>query len=886
MLRTLSKKHNSSDLQRAKQIAQESRIETLARLHASAEGLSSKQALINRKEYGANTVDKRPKESKAHFLLEAFVTPFTIVLLLLIIILLLTNLIPAGRSNLGTVIVIAIMIMIAGIVSFVQNIKTSDTVDDLLKNVSVTTNIKRDGENQELPTEQVVVGDIINLAAGDMVPADMRLLRSKDLFCTTSSINGDYNPKEKIANKNPQFDQKNAYLDYPNILYEGTTIVSGSGAGVVFATGDHTLFGKMVAAANKKAIRKNTFHVGVKSITKLLLIMTIIVGALVFAINGLTKGNWETALVFAIAVAVGLTPQLLPIIVTSNLVRGSKEMAKHGVIVKKMNAIQKFGSADVLCTDKTGMLTQDKVVLERHYDLTMQETPRVLKLAYLNAYYQTGMKDLIDDAVIDAAGDELDISEIQRDYNKIDEIPFDYTRKRMSVVVANSDQNHGEHLLVTKGAAEEMLAVASKLELKGEVVDLTADRKKVLLEQIEDMNDDGLRVLLLGYKRNPAPVGEFSVDDENDLVLAGFLTFLDPPKESARASLAKLKRDGIKVKILTGDNEAVTRALGLQVGLKVDTIYSDEDFAGKSDAEIDQMVEESNIFVQMTPDVKTKIIKALRRNGHVVSYIGDKSNDALAMREADVGIAFDNAVDIAKETASIILLHRDLSVLENGIKIGRNTFGNIMKYFKVILTSGLGNVISIVLASLFLPFLPMLPLQLVVLNLIFGLSCLAIPFDKMGPDYVQTPRNWSFKKLPKFMFCFGPASAIADLFTFAILYFFVCPHLAAGDSSVFVASFHTGWFIENLWVQEMAIHTLRDRRPAFIGQHATGMVIIITFLAALIGSALPYTVLGQLIGFKALPNTYFIFVILAVLLYLIITSLIKLLYLKREQFLI
>lgn len=886
MLRTTDKKKlNDVDLRWVKQIAQETRVGTLARLHASAEGLSTKQALINRQEYGANEFNNRREESKIHFLLEAFLTPFTIVLLILIAALLIKDL-PSEQDNLGTVIIIAVMILIAGITSFVQNIRTSDTVDNLLKMVSVTTNIKRDGEDQELPTEQVVVGDIINLSAGDMVPADMRLLHSKDLFCTTSSINGDYKPKEKIANKTPRFEKVNEYLDYPNILYEGTTIVSGSGVGVVFATGNHTLFGRIVESVNKKQIRKNTFNIGIKSITKLLLAMTIIVGVLVFVINGLTKGDWNSAFVFAIATAVGLTPELLPVIVTSNLVKGSKEMAKRGTIIKRLNAVQKFGSADVLCTDKTGMLTQDKVVLERHYDLTMQETPRVLKLAYLNAYYQTGMKDLIDEAVIDAAGDELDVSEIQRDYNKIDEIPFDYTRKRMSVVVANSDTNHGEHLLVTKGSAEEMLAVATQVELNGKVLPLTAERKNIILEQIEDMNNDGLRVLLLGYKKNPAPVGEFSVSDETELILVGFLTFLDPPKESARASLAKLKQDGITVKILTGDNEAVTRALGLQVGLKVDTIYSSEDFEGKSDDEIAKMVEECNIFVQMTPTVKTKIIKALRQNGHVVSYMGDKNNDAVAMRDADVGIAVDTAVDIAKETASIILMHKDLSVLEDGIQAGRSTFGNIMKYFKLILSSNLGSVISILIASLALPFLPMLPLQLLVLNLIFGLSCLAIPFDRMPPAYLKTPRKWSFKKLPQFMFYFGPATSIIDVITFATLFFVICPHLAGANHSLFMAIFHTGWFIENLWVQEIAIHALRDRRFPFLRQHATGIVLAVTLLAAAIGTILPYTDLGNLLHFTALPDTYLIFVLAMLVLYLVLTSLIKIIYLKREKFLI
>ncbi|RVU70362.1 MULTISPECIES: magnesium-translocating P-type ATPase [Lactobacillus] len=890
----MARKGKNPDLQLVKRIARETRVETLARLHASAEGLSTRQANINREEYGANEVNTKKNDSKWHFFIEAFLTPFTIVLFGLAVILFVTDVIPSSQANISTAIIVLAMVIIAGIIKFVQNLKASDAVDNMLQMVSVTTNVKRDNEDQELPTNQVVVGDVINLAAGDMVPADMRLLRSKDLFCSTSAINGDFNPVEKIATKIPCFDQVDNYLNYPNILYEGTTIVSGSGAGVVFATGEHTAFGHEIRIANRKQIRRNTFSIGIKSITKLLMTLTVVVGSLTFLLNGLTKQDWLGSLVFAMAVAVGLTPEMLPAIVTSNLVKGSSEMAKGGAVIKKMASIQSMGSTDVLCTEKTGFLTQDRVMLERHYDLAMHETNRVLKLAYLNAYYQTGMKDLIDEAVIEAAGDELDVDDIQRDYNKIDEIPFDYNRRRMSVVVANSDENHGEHLLLTKGAAEEVLAVSTKMELNGQVLPLTPERKAQVLAQVESLNDDGLRVLLLAYRRHPAPVGEFSVEDENDLTVVGFLTFLDPPKESSRATLAKLQRDGIAVKILTGDNEAVTRTLGLQVGLNVDTVYSAEDFEGKSTEEMAQMVEESNIFVELTPELKTQIIRLLKRNGHVISYVGDRINDDPAMRLADVAVSVDSAVDSAKETANVILLHKDLALYEEAVRVSRNVYGNIVKYFKVILTSSFGNSLSILIGSLLLPFMPMMSLQLVLLNLIYSLSCLVIPFDKMPNNYLQTPRTWGLSRLPKFMFTFGPVSTVIDLLNFGLLFFFICPFVAGGSyqslsasgQMLFATTFYTGWFIESLWVQELIIHNIRERRFPFIRQHAAWIVIATTFAAGVIGTVIPFSGIAKILNFGPIPSSYLWYVLLLMVLDILLMAIVKKLYLRKEKFLI
>jgi len=876
----------------AKQIARQEKNEVLKQLHTTINGLNPVQAKQRLEQDGLNEVSNKEHHPKLHFLIDAFMTPFTGVLLFLAGLSFLTNyvFVPADQKDLSTVIIMIIMVLISGITSFIQNVKTSDAVDSLLNMVSVTTNVKRAGEDKELPTKDVVVGDIINLAAGDLVPADMYLLKSKDLFCSASSLNGESSPVEKMADQKPKGSDN--YLDYPNILYEGTNIVSGSGMGVVFATGDKTVFGNLARTLAQNKNKETTFDIGIKNVSKILLIMTAVIAPLVFLINGLTKGDWLNALIFAIATAVGLTPEMLPVIVTSNLVKGSVEMAKHETIVKRMNSIQNFGSADILCTDKTGTLTQDKVVLERHYNLNLEEKPKVLELSYLNSYYQTGMKDLIDKAVIDAAQGELDTKKINQNYRKIDEIPFDFKRRRMSVVVIN--QQH-EHILVTKGAAEEMLACSNRVEIDGAISPLDEDQRQKILTEIDEMNQDGLRVVLLGYKKNPAPVGEFSIDDENELILVGFLAFLDPPKDSAKAALTALKEDGITVKILTGDNEAVTRNVGKQVGLNIDRVYQGKDLENKTDAELKQMVQACDVFVKLSPQQKAQIIDLLRQDGHTVAYMGDGINDAPAMKAADVAISVDTAVDIAKKSADIILLHKDLMILEKGVQIGRQVFGNTMKYIKITLSSNFGNILSILVASSFLPFLPMLPIQLLILDLMYGTSCLSIPFDTMNKHYLSEPRKWSTKKLPKFMFYFGPTSSIFDIITFALLFFMVCPQVtgtiyAAASTTqklIFSAIFCTGWFIESLWTQEMVIHALRDPKLPFIKQHDTAIVTWATIGMAVVGTVLPFiTPIVKAIKFGPIPMYFLAIVFLLLILYIALTTLVKKWYLKSEKYLI
>lgn len=889
MLKAASKKRSNIDIQRIQRIARESRSETLARLQASAEGLSTNKAEENRREYGKNEIITNSNSSKWRLLWESIATPFTLVLLVLTLLTLFTSyiLVPQGDNDLITTIVMIVMLIISVLVNFIQKIRIAKVTDQLLNMVSVTTNIRRDGKNVELPTDEVVVGDVINLSAGDMIPADMKLLTSKDLFCSSSYLDGDPEPAEKMANVVIKPSMANDYLNYPNILYEGTTIISGSGTGIVFAIGNHTVFGKAVQAISRKKVKTTLFDREMKQLAKILIIATAIVIPLLFVINGLTKGNWGgESLIFALTAAVGLTPEVLPIIVNSNLTRGAREISQNGAVVKQMNAIQNLGSTDVFCIDKTGTLTQNQVVLERHYDLDMQETPQILKFSYLNAYYQTGVKDLIDKAVIDAAGDELDVNEIQRDYNKIDEIPFDYTRKRMSVVVVDNDEHHGQHLLVTKGAAEGMLAISNKVELNGKVEDLTTAWREKILNQINELNDDGLRVLLVGYKLNPAPVGEFSAKDEHDLTIIGYLAYLDPPKETTKEALEDLKKDYVDVKIFTGDNEAVTRAIALQVGLNVDTVYDGTQIEAVSPEELREIVEKCDIFVRITPELRVKIINALKANGHTVGYMGNGNKDALAMKVADVTVTSNTSVDIIKESADIIFEQKDLQLLEEMILMGRKVFSNTMKYIKTFLVTNAGSVIAMVVSSLLLPFLPLLPLQVLILNLLFSISCLVIPFDSVSKNYVKKPQKWSIKRWPKFVLNFGPILAIIDFIAMGLMFYVICPYLVGSNYHhwVFMTLFYSGIFVESLWTRIMVIHTLRDERFPFFKQHATPVVFLVTIGMAIIGTMLPSSSIAPSLGLAQLPFGYWGIVFLLEVIYILLTTLVKHLYLKKEKF--
>lgn len=888
---TNSVKKQTADTKLVQKIAQQDAKEVLKDLHTSSDGLLEQEVIDHRKKWGKNELENKSNNTKLHFLVQAFMTPFTVVLLILASISFCTNylFVPADQKDLSSVIIMLVMVFLSGIISFIQNVKTNDSVENLLNMISDTISVQRNRKERELSTKELVVGDVINVTAGDIVPADVRLLKSKDLFCSSASLNGESKPVEKIANQKPTSAELESYLDYPNVIYEGTTIVSGSGTGVVFATGDRTVFGKLARNISRQEIKETTFDKGIKNISKLLLIMTAVIVPLVFLINGLTKGNWLNALIFAIATAVGLTPEMLPVIVTSNLVKGSVELSKHDTIVKRMNSMQNFGSIDVLCTDKTGTLTQEQVVLNGSYNLNLQSDENILKMAYLNSFYQTGNKNLIDKAVVKAADNQINVSDVLVEFGKVDELPFDFKRRRMSVCVDDGQKR----ILITKGAAEEMLACANRIYLGQKVVPLNSQESQKIRQDINALNEKGYRVVLLGYK-NLGIKEEVAVADEKDLIICGILAFIDPPKETAKSTLKQLKEDGITVKILTGDNAAVTKNVGLQVGLNIDKIYSEQDFKNKSDVEMKQMVEECDIFVKLSPEMKAKIIELLKQDHHSVAYMGDGINDASAMKAADVAISVDTGADIAKKCADIILLKKDLHVLEQGVKIGRQVFGNTMKYIKITLSSNFGNILSILVASSFLPFLPMLPIQLLVLDLMYGTSCLSIPFDTMSDKYLKVPRKWKIDKLPKFMFYLGPTSSIFDIVTYVVLYFLVCPQVVGssyaaatpGQKTMFAAVFCTGWFIESLWTQEMIIHVLRAPGMPFVKQHSTRLVMFATIGIAIIGTIIPFTSFGEKMNFAHIPISYLGVVLLILIAYLLFTTLVKKSYLRHEQYLI
>lgn len=601
-------------------------------------------------------------------------------------------------------------------------------------------------------------------------------------------------------------------------------------------------------------------------------------GASCIFANGLTKGDWGESFLFALSVAVGLTPEMLPMIVTTNLAKGAVKMAKKKTVVKSLNSMQNFGAMDVLCTDKTGTLTEDKIVLQYHLDVQGNENERVLRHAFLNSFFQTGLKNLMDLAIIDEAN-KLNLSYLKEKYTKVDEIPFDFNRRRMSVVIKDKK---GKTQLITKGAVEEMLKISSKVEYRGKVESLTEEIKKEILEIVERLNSQGMRVIAVSQKTNPSVEGVFSVADESNMVLMGYLAFLDPPKESTLSAIKALNENGVSVKVLTGDNDGVTKCICKQVGIEVENILLGSQISEMDDEELKKKVEKINVFAKLSPSQKARIVRILRENGHTVGFMGDGINDAAAMCEADVGISVDTAVDIAKESADIILLQKDLMVLEQGVIEGRRTFGNIIKYIKMTASSNFGNMLSVVIASVFLPFLPMLPIQILALNLIYDISCISIPWDNMDEDYLRKPRKWDASSIGKFMIWIGPTSSVFDIVTYIIMFFIICPSVAGGhygapgvDNLLFISVFNTGWFVESLWSQTLVIHMIRTPKLPFIESIASLPVLAITTLSIIIGTIIPYTFLGNSLGMSRLPYTYFPWLLGIVVCYMVLATIMK-----------
>ena len=857
----------------------------LKQLDSHADGLSESQAEAIRARAGLNEVEhEKPLPWWLH-LWHCYKNPFNLLLTLLAIISYVTEDIKAA-------IVIGSMVVLSTLMRFWQEAKSNKAADALKAMVSNTaTVIRRDlsedaapeaenffgvhlhvkaAQRVELPIKLLVPGDVIVLSAGDMIPADCRLLTAKDLFVSQSAMTGESMPVEKFA---VQRDAKAINpLELDNILFMGTNVVSGSAVAVVLGTGNATYFGALASRVTATDRAPTSFQTGVNKVSWLLIRFMFVMSPLVLFINGFTKGDWMEALLFALSIAVGLTPEMLPMIVTSTLAKGAVILSRKKVIVKRLDAIQNFGAMDVLCTDKTGTLTQDKIFLARHIDVWGDDSDDVLELAYLNSYYQTGLKNLLDVAVLEHVEVHREL-EVATAFRKVDEIPFDFTRRRMSVVVAEHDEHH---LLITKGAVEEILSVCTQVRHGEAVEPLSAELLARIRTVTADLNEEGLRVVAVAAKELPPTQEAYGVADERELVVIGYVAFLDPPKESTAPALKALAEHGVAVKVLTGDNELVTAKICREVGLEQQGVLLGNDIERMSDKVLAEAVESHNVFAKLTPSHKERIVRLLKANGHVVGFMGDGINDAPALRTADIGISVDTAVDIAKEAADIILLEKSLMVLEEGVLEGRRTFANMLKYIKMTASSNFGNVFSVLVASAFIPFLPMLPIHLLVQNLLYDISQIAIPFDNVDDELLKKPQRWQPGDVGRFMVFFGPISSVFDITTFAMMWFVFSANTVAEQTL-----FQSGWFVVGLLTQTLIVHMIRTPKIPFIQSRAATPLIVMTGIIMAVGIFLPMGPLAHYFKLQALPPLYFVFLPMILLAYMGLTQAMKGIFVRR-----
>ena len=870
--------------------AQKNLHDTLATIGATIHGLTIQEAAERLERNGANEVARdKPTPALLQFL-QAFVNPFIYILLVLTIISFITDywlpLQNGEPTDLVTVAIILGMVTLSGLLRFFQEYRSNKAAQSLRSMVRSTASALRkaspeaEAEMLEIPMRELVVGDVIRLSAGDMIPADIRLLESRDLFISQAVLTGESLPVEKydttgaVCEKSAHAKQEHGnLLDASQICFMGTNVVSGLATAIVIGTGEQTYFGSLAKSITSSR-PQTAFDRGVNSVSTLLIRFMLIMVPIVFFINGLTKGDWADAFLFAVAIAVGLTPEMLPMIVSANLAKGAIAMAKQKVVVKRLNAIQNFGAMDVLCTDKTGTLTQDKIILERHVDSTGKPDASVLEMAWLNSHYQSGVKNLMDRAVIHFA-EKQSLTLPTALYAKVDEMPFDFIRRRLSIVVS---QENERHILICKGAVEEMLSVATHVQLGKTVQPLDTERKKELLSLVRCYNKDGFRVLAVAFRHiDKAEEKErYTIDDECNLTIKGFLTFLDPPKETAEAAIAALHANGVTVKVLTGDNEIVTTTICQQVGLVPGIPVLGPEIEKMDDEALCALVEKRTVFAKLTPLQKSRVLKMLQRNGHTVGFLGDGINDAPALRDADVGISVDSGTDIAKESADIILLEKNLLVLEEGVIKGRETFGNIVKYLNMTASSNFGNVFSVLVASAFIPFLPMLAIHLLIQNLMYDISQLALPWDKMDPEFLRKPRQWDAKNIGRFMIWIGPTSSIFDITTFALMWFVF--HANSIDQQ---ALFQSGWFIEGLLSQTLVVHMLRTRKIPFVQSMAALPVMLMTTVIVCLGIYVPFSPLGEIVGLVPLPLAYFPWLVTTLLCYCIVAQVMKTIYIKK-----
>ena len=865
---------------------------TFATYKTSALGLVDDQVEENRDTYGENVITKGQEDSMIKKIYESIINPFTVILLVIALVSFITNvwLAKPGEQDPTTSIIIVTLILISGGIRFIQELRSDKAASNLSRMIVNTATVLRDGSEQEIPIDEIVVGDVIKLSAGDMIPADVVLIDSRDFFVQQSGLTGESDAVEKVCLRKADSQNLDSLLESESLAFMGTNVISGRATALVLVVGDETMMGAIEQTINTYD-EPTSFEREMNTISWLLIRLMLVMVPVVFVINGLTDGDWLEAGVFALSVGVGLTPEMLPMIITASLAKGSIIMAKEKVVIKKLNAIQDLGAIDILCTDKTGTLTQDEIVLEYPLDIHGDLDLSVLRRAYLNSYFQTGLKNLMDRAIINRTHKEAKKHEIVRDldqnFHKIDELPFDFERRRMSVIVKDED---GVVSMVTKGALEEMLSVSTYVEYKGEIKRLTDEVRQEVLAEVAQLNEQGLRVLGVSYKTDLDENEIFSVEDEGDMILTGYLAFLDPPKPSAAPAIKALAEYGVTTKILTGDNEKVTQAVCEKVGLDVERILLGSEIDTMTDQELAQVVETTTVFAKLSPDQKARIILCLKNNGHKVGYMGDGINDAPSMKVSDVGISVDTAVDIAKETADVILLDKDLMVLEKGLVEGRKVYANMTKYIKMTVSSNFGNIFSLLFASIFLPFLPMAPVHLIVLNLIYDLSCIALPFDNVDKEFLKKPRIWEANSIMRFMAWIGPISSVFDIITYMLLYFLLVPMIlghgynhGAVDAAAFIMVFQTGWFIESMWSQTMVIHMLRSPKLPFIQSRPAFSVVVTTLAAAIFVTSLPYSPLASILKLSQLNGLYFVLLFAIIVLYMLSVTVVKRIYIKKYK---
>ncbi|HAV3169575.1 TPA: magnesium-translocating P-type ATPase [Acinetobacter baumannii] len=890
--RSFKELHQSSYAQEisknlSKRLLNASRAQTndlLKQFDTHLTGLTEEQAYTQQMTVGLNEVTHEKPLTWWQHLWYCYRNPFNILLSLLALIAFFTD-------DLTGSTIISVMVILSTLLRYWQEAKSNQAADALKAMVSNTATVLRhqvsaedlelmherygidtkDQTNQqfEMPIQYLVPGDVILLSAGDMIPADCRILNAKDLFVSQAAMTGESMPVEKFPlQKNLE---ETSALELDNIVFMGTNIVSGSAQAVVLGTGIQTYFGALAHRVTATDRSTTAFQMGVNKVSWLLIRFMLVMAPVVLFINGFTKGDWAEAFLFALSVAVGLTPEMLPMIVTSTLAKGAVFLSKKKVIVKRLDAIQNFGAMDVLCTDKTGTLTQDKIFLSQHIDVQGEKSDFVLMQAFLNSYYQTGLKNLLDVAVLEAVDEQIKIQKLR--YKKLDEVPFDFDRRRMSVVVKTPQQ---KARMITKGAVEEMLKVCRYVKLNGKVEPLTKQREVAIEALTQRYNRDGLRVVAVAYREFKNYQENYSVVDENDLILIGYITFLDPPKESAKEAVQSLQAHGVTVKVLTGDNEFVTQKVCREIGLNYDQVLLGGVIETLTDQQLKRAVEQYHIFAKLSPVHKERIVEQLKANGHVVGFLGDGINDAAAIRAADIGISVDTAVDIAKESADLILLEKSLMVLEKGVIEGRRTFANMLKYIKMTASSNFGNVFSVLIASAFIPFLPMLPIHLLIQNLLYDVSQIVIPFDNVDEELIAKPQRWQPEEVGRFMVVFGPISSIFDMITFGLMWF-----VFSANTPEHQTLFQSGWFVVGLLTQTLIVHMIRTAQIPFIQSRAATPLLIMTAVIMCIGIFLPMGPLASYLKLQALPLSYFLYLPLILGAYMCVTQWVKKIYIRR-----